>query len=151
MSGGMPQFNTHDFLPQIAWLAVAFCVLYQVIKRSVLPSLDQAMIARRSFIDNALRDAEDMQRDTERLLAEADALCSAAAMRANALTDRVRIDAAREAMVRTAALDRELAFELEAALQEVDKEHGRARSEIVGVVDEVTAALAQRLRIRGAA
>ena len=154
MSGGMPQFHTPDFAPQIAWLAVSFAVLYNVVKHLILPSLDRALLSRQALIENSIRDAEDMQREVGRLTAEADALRAAAAVRAGSLTDRVRVEAARESIVRTAALERELALELDAALQEVHLMHARVQAEVASVIDEVVAALCTRLDLpaaRGAA
>lgn len=42
----MPQFELANFLPQMAWLLVAFTILYFVIVRSTLPRLGRVVTAR---------------------------------------------------------------------------------------------------------
>jgi F-type H+-transporting ATPase subunit b len=70
----MPQFHLDNFVPQLAWLAIFFAILYFGIVRLTLPKLGKTLDAREDRISGDLSTAE-------RAKGEADALSASYAAR----------------------------------------------------------------------
>lgn len=67
-SGGMPQLNVHDFVPQLVWLAIAFLVLYLVMARSAVPAIADTLAKRQAKIQGDLDAAEKANEETRALV-----------------------------------------------------------------------------------
>ena len=67
-SGGMPQLNVHDFVPQLVWLAIAFLLLYLVMARSAVPAIADTLAKRQAKIQGDLDAAEKANEETRALV-----------------------------------------------------------------------------------
>lgn len=68
-AGGMPQLDVHSFAPQLAWLAIAFVVLYLVMSRLAVPAISDTLDKRQAKIQSDLDAAEKANEDTRALVA----------------------------------------------------------------------------------
>ena len=66
---GMPQLNTHDFAPQLVWLAIAFLALYLVMSRMAVPRISETLAKRQAKIQGDLDAAEQANKETHELIA----------------------------------------------------------------------------------
>jgi F-type H+-transporting ATPase subunit b len=68
-SGGMPQLNYHDFVPQLVWLAIAFVTLYLVMSRFAVPRVAETLATRQGKIESDLAAAERANEEARALIA----------------------------------------------------------------------------------
>src|SRR5262245_48165186 len=64
-----PPLDPSSFVPQLFWLAVAFGLLYLLVKRVALPRVGDVIEERRERIDRDLAKAENLKSETEQALA----------------------------------------------------------------------------------
>lgn len=67
--GGMPQLDFKTFVPQLAWLLVAFVTLYLVMQRLAMPAISDTLERRQAKIQGDLDAAEKANEDTRALVA----------------------------------------------------------------------------------
>ncbi len=147
MSGGMPQFNLHDFAPQIAWMAFCFTALYGAVSRVILPAIDSSLQARAVFIDSALRDADDKRCEAEQMLAACVETENVARARTSDMLEKMRRDLARDSAEAMDALDRNLEADNQSALTTIAVQYHTALQHIDEAIAETRIVLRAKPRI----
>ncbi len=66
----MPQFHLNNFIPQLAWLALFFAILYFGIVRATLPKIGRTIAQREDQISDDLAIAEAVKLQADRMTAD---------------------------------------------------------------------------------
>lgn len=143
--GGLPQLCPDSVIPQVAWLALSFLLLYVLMARIVLPRIGGVLEERRDKIADDLDKAGSLKREAdEALKAYEDALATARA-RAHAIAketaDRLRADTDRL----KADVEAKLAKEAEAAEARIQATKKAALANLNAVAGEVAGAVVSKL------
>ena len=141
----MPQFELANFVPQIAWLALFFAILFFVIVRPTLPKLDRVSAERANHVNADLTAAEaakataDLTRDGyERAIALAHGDAKAAVLNAKATS-------AHDLTVRLAGLATDLDAKDTAAQTRISAARESALAELDRVAGDAASAIIERL------
>jgi F-type H+-transporting ATPase subunit b len=135
----MPQLNPEFFGPQLVWLTITFVALYLVLSKLVLPRITDVLEARQNRIADDLDQAEQLRKDSEKVLAEYEASLAEARDKAHALSLETHAKVATDSERRKA----ELESRLEAQAQEANIRIQAAKSAALANVREVSAETAQ--------
>jgi F-type H+-transporting ATPase subunit b len=142
-AAGLPQLNTADFLPQVAWLALTFVILYLILSRLTLPRIGEVLEERRDRVQRDLDAAERFKGETDAALAAYEKALSDARQRASSMAKDVREKRAADTESERGRIEGELSKKLadaEAriaatkakALQSVDEIAAETASAVVG-------------------
>lgn len=141
----MPQFDPANFVPQLAWLAVIFTILYFGVVRLTLPKVGSTIAQREASVEGDVSAAAKAK-------AEADAIAQGyardiAAARAAAQRDVAASHDAVSAEVaaRLAELDRELDAKTAAAEADIGARRTAALAEIEALAKPMGDAIVERL------
>lgn len=115
----MPQLVTADFMPQLAWLAITFTLLYLFLARVALPRIATTLETRHDVIANDLDEAARLKRQGEEALKTYEAALNAARAKATAMAADTR-----------ARLNAEAEREKAALQQSTDKRAAEAEAQI---------------------
>ncbi len=142
----MPQLQQIDtFLSQVVWLAIAFVVLFVVLRTIALPKIQATLEARRDRIEGDLDRAQTLRQEAEQVLAEYEAAMAEGRDRAQSA---IR-DAVEDGKARAAKAHESLAGRLAEDIRNAEARIETARAEAVGNIREVAVdvvqAAAQRL------
>ena len=153
----MPQLDIATFLPQLAWLAVTFIILFVVMRFIGLPRVGSIITRRRERIEGDLDKAQRMKAEAEAVIAAYEKALAEARAKAQAVMRETAEQLNAEAAVRNKELAETLHAETAAAektlegLREMALEVARAASaKLVGEADpkrlaaSVDAALKER-------
>lgn len=138
----MPQFDLANFVPQLAWLALFFAILYFGIVRTTLPKVANVVTARETMVaqdvaaaEAAKASADDLRArydaDVAKAHADAQVATAAAKMRSAAATQEALARADAEIEVRLGASEIELGKARDRALTEIDRIAADAAADIV--------------------
>jgi F-type H+-transporting ATPase subunit b len=130
----MPQFDFSVALPQVAWLVLAFGVLFLVM-RSMLPRVEKVVETRARTIGDDLGAAEAARAEAERVDAEYQAGLANARGDALGVIGEAKAAAARE----TEARMKIVGGEIDARIKAADERIAGLRAEAMGKLDAVAA------------
>ena len=144
-----PPFDPSTVSSQLIWLAITFAFLYVVLSRMALPRIGGIIDARKARIDGDLKEAERLQKETDKAVASYEAALAEARKNAQAIAEETRqsiradIDGKRK-VVET---------DLSARLAEADSRIQQTKAAALGNVDAIAADTAQALvtQLAGAA
>lgn len=142
----MPQFEFGTvFVPQIAWLAIIFAVLYFGVVRLTLPKVGKVMQAREDQVSSDLDIAEQAKASADRLAADYDAGVAAAqeAARAGLAASRAKSAAAIEKTL--AKANEKLAAQAQASEAELAAAREKALGEIGLVAVDAASDIVEKL------
>jgi len=147
-SGGHPKFPPLDpdtFAPQLVWLAITFGLLYLLLKRVILPRVNDVIEGRQGRIRDDLAEAEIVRAATAHALASyeealADARSKAGSL-ANALRDKVKADVDEERAKAEAAI----AAKISAAERRIAEAKAKALVNVEDIAGDVAGAIIARL------
>lgn len=108
----MPQLEIHTFLPQIAWLAITFVILYLVMARVALPRVAEVLQARQDRIAHDLDAAGTLRDEAEAVLAAYEKAMADARGEAQTHLARAAEERAGEEARRMAELDERVAAQI---------------------------------------
>ena len=91
----MPQFDPANFLPQLAWLAAIFAVLYFVVVRPTLPKVGRVIDEREGVVSADLTAAETAKAEADTIRRRYDDGMATARAGAQASVAEARADSAR--------------------------------------------------------
>lgn len=141
----MPQLDFHTFVPQLAWLAVSFVMLYLLMAKLALPKVKGAIEGRKRHLDSDLGRATALKDEAAAALAAYQkALADARAAAQDTLRqagERLAVEAAE----RQRQLSATLAAQIEAAEQRIAAGKEQALGEIRGIAAEVGSAVVEKL------
>jgi F-type H+-transporting ATPase subunit b len=137
----MPQFQLEHFVPQLAWLALFFAILYFGIVRLTLPKVGRVMAAREDTIrtdvdtaDKAKKEADELHSAYEAEIARVHGSAQASIAEATVKAAQAREAKLAEAQVR-----------IDARLGEASAELAKVRGKAVKEIDRVAADAAREI------
>lgn len=141
----MPQFDFAFFLPQMAWLAVTFAILYFAVVRTTLPKLGKVMQAREDKVLGDLNQAQAAKAEADSATEAYKAALLKVQDEARTLVASARAAAQKDVEARLHGVDAELAAKLEAAQADLDAARAKASAEIAGIAAEAAGSIVERL------
>ncbi len=139
--GGLPQLNPHDMAPQLIWLALTFVVLYFVLSRMTLPRIAAVLDERKNRIERDIAEAERLNNETQREIAEYEQKLADAHTKAGAIAreDRDAVNADIEAK------RREAEAEDQARMAEAEQRISAMKSQAMAEVSTIAVETSQEL------
>ncbi|UCH73777.1 MAG: F0F1 ATP synthase subunit B' [Rhodospirillales bacterium] len=114
-NGGLPQFDSSTFLPQLFWLAAILVVFFLIVRNNALPRIGEALEARRQKIDDDLDKAAAHREEAEAVMAEYEKSLAEAADKAHVVQREAAEAIASLAAARRAEVAARLAEDTKAA------------------------------------
>ncbi len=140
-AGGLPQLNTADFIPQLAWLALTFIVLYLVLSRVTLPRIGEVLEERKDRVQRDLDAAERFKGDTDAALAAYEKSLSDARQKASSMAKDVRDKLTTDTEQERSRIESELA----AKLSDAEARISATKSKALASVDDIAAETASEV------
>jgi len=141
----MPQFNFAHFIPQMAWLAFFFAVLYFVVVRATLPKLGRVMQAREDKVMGDLEVAHAAKAAADGVSAANQAALLKAQDEARAQVAAARATAQAAIVAQLADVDTGIHAKLEAAQAVLETARAKAAGEIEAIAADAAGAIVERL------
>jgi len=126
----MPQFDPHNFAPQLAWLAIIFAILYFGVVRLTLPKVGKVVDGRTARVDGDITAAATAKAQSDSMTAAYERDIAAARAQAQAAITTSHDATASEIEGRLAALDAELAAHMQAAEAAIAARRDTALAEV---------------------
>jgi F-type H+-transporting ATPase subunit b len=133
------------FVPQLFWLALAFGLLYVLLKRFALPRVGEVIEERRERIDRDLAKAEALKVETEQALATYERAIGEARTRAGALAKEVQAKLTAEVDAERAKLDGQIARQVADAEERIAQNRARAMAGVGDIAGETAGAIVAKL------
>lgn len=144
-SGGLPQLNTHDFAPQLIWLAVMFTLLYFIVSRVALPRVGEVLAERRDRINRDLEAAGKLKSDTDQALADYEKALANARAKASGIAKDTRQSLADETNAERAKVEADLAAKLQAAEKRIADTKTKALTSVNDIAADTASAVINKL------
>ena len=141
----MPQFDFANFVPQLAWLAIFFAILYFGIVQLTLPKVGKVMTAREDKVSGDLATAETAKAEADRIGEDYAAGIAAAQDQARARLAEARSGVARSVEAKLAAANAEFERKHEAAEAELNKARAAALGKVEALAAELAGDIVERL------
>lgn len=135
----MPQLDIATFLPQLAWLAVTFIILFVVMRFIGLPRVGSIITRRRERIEGDLDKAQRMKAEAEAVIAAYEKALTEARAKAQAVMRETAEQLNAEAAVR----NKELAEKLHAETAAAEKRIAAAKSKTLEGLREMALEVAR--------
>ncbi|HYZ48778.1 MAG TPA: ATP synthase F0 subunit B [Sphingomonas sp.] len=140
----MPQFELANFIPQLAWLAVFFAILFGIVMLTV-PKIGKVMTQREETVSGDVRTAEAAKAEADRIEAEYHASVAEAREQAREALNGARAKSAKAVEERLAAATAEAERKQAEAQAQLDAARERALADVQAVAAEVAADIVERL------
>ena len=140
-----PPFDPTTFAPTLFWLAITFTILYVMLERSLLPRIKTVIGERAAKITGDLNAADQMRRDADAALQAYERAIAEARARAVQISGEARLAIKAETDKQRAAVDAELALQVEAAERRIAEAKTRALSGLRSVAIEVAGAIVEKV------
>jgi F-type H+-transporting ATPase subunit b len=140
-----PPLDPDTFAPQLFWLAIAFGLLYVLLKRLALPRVGEAIEERRERIERDLANADSLKVETEQALASYERALAEARAKANAIAKDVHASLTAEVDAERAKLDAQIAQKIADAEARIAQERARAMAGIGSIAGETAGAIVAKL------
>jgi F-type H+-transporting ATPase subunit b len=141
----MPQFELANFIPQLAWLAVFFAILYFGIVRLTVPKIGQVIGEREQTVSGDIQTAEAAKAEADRIEADYAASVAAAREQAREAVNAARGRATKAVEQRLAAANAEVETKQAAAQAQLDAARVKALADVEAVAAEAAADIVERL------
>jgi F-type H+-transporting ATPase subunit b len=133
------------FASQLFWLALAFGLLYLLLKRVALPRVGEVIEERRERIERDLAKAEALKSETELALASYERALGEARAKAGALAKDVHARLTAEVDAERARLDADIAAQVAAAEARIAQSRARAMAGVGDIAGETAGAIVAKL------
>lgn len=143
--GGVPQFDSNSFASQGFWAVVSFIVLVVLLKKYVVPAVNDVLDARTRQIEEDLASAARMREEAQMELQKYRHELRSANENATRIMEEARQDANRQRDRLIQQLEDELATKRNAALAEIEQAKRQAMAEVQGAIVEMTIMATQKL------
>ncbi|MBF0453365.1 MAG: F0F1 ATP synthase subunit B [Magnetococcales bacterium] len=144
-SAGMPQFEPSMFEHQIVWSVISFLILLHLLKKHVLPAINDLLDARAKKIEEDLDSAKLARKQAEKSQTDLNNQLASARQMASETMDQARVDAARHREQAVEELNAELAKKKNAALLEIEAAKKKALAEVQATVVDLTMLATEKL------
>ncbi len=141
----MPQFELANFIPQIAWLALVFAILYFVVVTPTLPKLGHVIQAREDKVSGDVAAAAQAKAHADGVAADYTAQMAAAHDRARVTIAQAKDTASAATAARLAQVDAELLDQANAANTSLAAARTKVLTEIEAVIADTAADLVEKL------
>jgi F-type H+-transporting ATPase subunit b len=140
-----PPLDPGTFAPQLFWLAIAFALLYLLLKRLALPRVGEVIEERRQRVERDLAKAESLKAETEQALANYERALAEARAKASAIAKDVHAKLTAEVDAERAKLDAQIAEKIADAEARIAQERARAMAGIGSIAGETAGAIVAKL------
>ncbi len=144
-AGTFPAFDATMFASHLFWLAIAFGVLYLVVKRVVMPRVGGIVEDRNSRIANDVGEATRLSRETDEMVSAYETELSEARHRAYGIAQARRDELKAEQARRQAETEAALANRILQAEVEIGRRRDAALADVDAIAAEATKAIVSRL------
>ncbi len=141
----MPQFDPANFLPQLAWLAVIFAVLYFAIVRPTLPKVGRVIDEREQRVSSDLDAAEVAKTEADAIRTRYDAGMATAREAAQAEVAAARAKASQAIETRMKALAATLDARSDEAAVRIAAARSAAEAKLAATTADLTGEAVARL------
>lgn len=141
----MPQFELEHFIPQLAWLALFFAILYFGIVRFTLPKVGRVITAREDAIGSDISTAERAKREADEIRTAYEASVAKVHADAQAAIAEAKANAARAVEGKLAGAQTGLDVRLDQAAADLAQARSRAVAEIERIAGEAARDIVARL------
>lgn len=143
--GGFPPFESHTFLSQFIWLAIAFGLLYYLMDKVALPRIQGILHDRAARLSKDLDEANRMKAEAEAAGAAYEKSLADAQAKARAIATETRTALSRENEARRKSLEGDLNERLAASEATIKARTAEAMGSVRGIASETAAAIVERL------
>lgn len=141
----MPQFQLDNFLPQLAWLALSFIILYFGVVKLTLPRIGRVMDEREQTVDSDLSTAEAARADAGRIRADYAEGIAQAQSQAQGQVTEAKAKVGKKIEKKLAKVNAELDEKLVAAQAAIAASRDSAMAEVERIAGEAAAEIVERL------
>lgn len=143
--GAFPPFETHTFLSQIIWLALAFGLLYYLMDKVALPRMQAILHNRSARLSADLDEARRMKDEADAAGAAYQKSLSDAQDKARTIAQETRNALGQETETKRKSLEAELNEKLGAAEATIRARTAEAMGTVRGIAGETASAIIERL------
>lgn len=143
--GAFPPFETHTFLSQLIWLALAFGLLYYLMDKIALPRIQAILTDRSARLSADLDEAQRMKAEADTAGAAYEKSLKDAQDKARSIAQATRNALASEAEVKRKALEGELNEKLAASEATIRTRTADAMGNVRSIAGETASAIVERL------
>ena len=147
-ASGLPQFDSSVFGSQIFWTIVSFFLLMYLLKRYVIPAINDILDSRGKKISDDLQGAEKARKDAEQVLANYREQLDRARQAAVTTVENARQEAVIYRENALAELNEELAKKKEFALEEIERARKKALVDVRQAAVEMAMLATEKLIVK---
>lgn len=144
-SSGLPQFESSVFSSQIFWTIVSFFILMYLLKRYVIPAINDILDSRGKKISDDLQNAEKTRKESERVLASYQEQMDRSRQMAKNTLEEARMEAATFRENALAELNQQLDKKKESAMEEIERARNKAMADVRQAAVEVAMLATEKL------
>jgi len=140
-----PPFDTHNFAPQLIWLAITFGALYVLMSKIALPRMAGILDARKEKIAADLHHASTLQTQATEASRSYEQVLSDSKSRAQNLTQDTHSKLNAENDAKRRALEAELAAKLATAEKQIAAIRAQAMENVDSIARDAAGAIVSKL------
>ncbi|CAO4164375.1 F0F1 ATP synthase subunit B [Methylorubrum populi] len=143
--GAFPPFESHTFLSQLIWLALAFGLLYYLMSKVALPRIEAILGERASRLSADLGEAQRMKAEADAAGEAYETSLRQAQAKAQSIAQDTRNALSTEADAKRKALEAELNQKLAASEAIIQSRTAEAMGNVRTIAGETASAIVERL------
>nr|WP_238182941.1 F0F1 ATP synthase subunit B' [Methylobacterium trifolii] len=144
-AAAFPPFETHTFLAQLIWLALAFGLLYWLMDKVALPRIQAILHDRAARLSSDLDEAQRMKSEADAAGVAYETSLRDAQGKAREIAQGTRNELAAEAETKRKALEAELNQKLAASEATIRSRTQEAMGNVRAIAGETASAIVERL------
>jgi F-type H+-transporting ATPase subunit b len=141
----MPQLDVTTWMPQLVWLAVAFILLFVIMRFVALPRVGGVIEKRKRKVDEDLEAAQRFRLETEKALQDYEAALAAARAEGAAIAQKTREKLNKDSEQERAKLEAELNSQIARAEKTIAETKNKAMVEIEAAAADLAAEIVTEL------